>query len=392
MISFAHVRSRQTPRADNRCQRGVTTNVSSSAAHLNFIFAIPVDRRVAPNACRWAFSRAPHAAARATPCRSAAQRDGRPLAETESVRALVADDDRTTTTIVANALRGWGLTVDVAHDGAAAWQRLNAIDAPGIAVIDWTMPKLDGPELCRRVRATPRLNALYMLLLTARDQRADLIAGLDAGADDYMTKPVDVDELRARVHVGLRVASLQQNLAGRVAELRRAHDRLQEMASTDALTNLYSRRWWFDLAGTEFARARRHGGPLSVLIADLDRFKGINDRFGHDAGDRVLRTFADLLRRDCRQTDIIGRIGGEEFALALPETTIAQAQTLAGRLTDGCRALAVPVGDESIAWSCSIGVTERHEDDAEIDSALRRADAALYQVKREGRDGWAVAA
>jgi two-component system cell cycle response regulator len=280
----------------------------------------------------------------------------------------------------------------VAYDGAVAWQHLNAIDPPAIAVIDWTMPKIDGPELCRRVRATSRLATMYILLLTARDRRADLIAGLDAGADDYMTKPVDLDELRARIHVGLRVASLQQNLSQRVADLRRAHDRLTEMASTDALTQLYSRRWWFDMASTEFARCRRYGGDLSVLLVDLDHFKGVNDRFGHEAGDNVLRAFADLLRRECRQSDIIGRHGGEEFALALTETSLADAQTVASRLTEGCRALALPAGDESIRWSCSIGIADIREEDADIDAVLRRADTALYGAKRAGRDRWAHAA
>ena len=308
------------------------------------------------------------------------------------MRALIADDDRATTMMVAKALSGWGLDVDVAYDGAAAWHRLNALDPPAIAVIDWTMPQVDGPELCRRVRATARLSAMYILLLTARDRRADLIAGLEAGADDYMTKPVDLDELRARVHVGLRVASLQQSLSRRVAELRRAHDQLKEMASTDPLTRLYSRRWWFDMADTEFVRSRRYGGDLSVLLVDLDHFKRVNDRFGHEAGDSVLRTFADLLRRECRQSDIIGRLGGEEFALALPETSVADSETVASRLTAGCRALAVPAGDESIRWSCSIGVADVRADDADVDAVLRRADVALYEAKRAGRDRWSHAA
>jgi diguanylate cyclase (GGDEF)-like protein len=308
------------------------------------------------------------------------------------MRALIADDDPTTTVIVAKALTGLGLAVDIAHDGASAWQRLNAIEPPGIAVVDWTMPEIDGPELCRRVRATARLSATYVLLLTARDRRADLIAGLEAGADDFMTKPVDLDELRARVHVAMRVASLQQHLSQRVSELRRAHDRLQELASTDALTQLSSRRWWFDLAGTEFARACRYGSRLSVLVLDLDHFKRVNDRFGHEAGDNVLKTFAQLLRRVCRQTDIIGRLGGEEFALALPETALADAETVASRITSGCRALALPAGDDAIRWSCSIGIAQVRDDDADLDAVLRRADAALYRAKREGRDRWANAA
>jgi two-component system cell cycle response regulator len=308
------------------------------------------------------------------------------------VRALVADDDPTTTAVVANALRVWGLEVDVAHDGAAAWQRMNAIDPPAIAILDRSMPHIDGLDLCRRVRETWRLASMYILLLTAADRRVDLLTGLEAGADDYMTKPVDLEELRVRVQVGRRVASLHKDLSRNIADLRRAHDRLKEMASTDALTHLYSRRWWFDMAGNEFARSRRYGSRLSVLIVDLDHFKSVNDRYGHETGDNVLKAFAELLRRECRQTDIVGRVGGEEFALALPETSIAQAETVASRLTDGCRALSLPAGEDSIHWSCSIGLTDTRDDDADLDAVLRRADAALYEAKRAGRDRWTNAA
>ena len=308
------------------------------------------------------------------------------------MRALVADDDRATAAIVSKALSGWGIDVDLAHDGAAAWNILNSLRPPSLAVVDWTMPELDGIELCRRVRTAPRLGSLYVLLLTARDHRSDLIAGLNAGADDYMTKPIDLDELRARIQVGMRVAALQQQLAERVTELRRAHDHLTELVSTDALTLVYSRRWWFDLAVTEFSRSRRHGREMSILQLDLDLFKRVNDQFGHEIGDAVLRTFADMLRRECRSSDIIGRLGGEEFAIAVPETSVNQAQTLAARLTEACRSLVVRTPAGEVTWSCSIGVTGLRPNDETVDAMLRRADTALYEAKRAGRDRWSDAA
>jgi diguanylate cyclase (GGDEF)-like protein len=317
---------------------------------------------------------------------------GQPIASPPPVRVLIADDDRTTIAIVRSALIGWGFEVELAYDGASAWDRLNAIEPPAIAILDWTMPEIDGLELCRRIRTSSRLRPMYVLLLTARDRRAELIAGLDAGADDYMTKPIDIDELRARTQVGARVASLQQRLARQVTELRRAHVAMKEMASTDALTRVYSRRWWFELAATEFARARRYGRDLSLLVIDLDHFKRINDTFGHPAGDATLQTFAELLRKTCRESDVVGRIGGEEFAVLLPEGTRAAAQLLAARVTEGCRTLVVQADDQPIRFSCSIGVTSRRAEDDDVAAALRRADAALYSAKRSGRDRWADAA
>src|ERR1041384_1335740 len=164
------------------------------------------------------------------------------------------------------------------------------------------------------------------------------------------------------------------------------------MASTDALTEVYTRRWWFDMAATEFSRSRRYDRALSVLILDLDHFKRVNDRFGHETGDSVLRAFGDLLRRECRQADVIGRLRGVEVASALPQTSIVQAQTLAERLTEGCRAMSVnaPLGD--VRCSCSIGMTQVRDDDQDVDGVLRRADAALYEAKRDGRDRWRNAA
>jgi len=333
------------------------------------------------------------AAPREQPRAIVRDRIGTPLAETAAhMRTLVADDDPIITTILSTALARSGMEVIVAHDGDVAWQALNSMQPPSLAILDWMMPNLDGVELCRRIRSTPRLAATYVILVTGRDSREDLVMGLEAGADDYMVKPINMAELQARVGVGLRVATLQQNLTRSVTELRSTRDRLARMASTDVLTGVYSRRWWFDLAGKEFSRSRRYDRTFSLLTADLDWFKQINDTFGHEAGDRVLHQFGGMLRKTCRQSDVIGRLGGEEFAVLVPETSSEAAQHLATRITEACRALVVDAASGDVRCSCSVGVTEVHADDERLDSVLTRADQALYVAKRAGRDQWSFAA
>jgi two-component system, cell cycle response regulator len=304
------------------------------------------------------------------------------------MRALVADDDPVTTAVLARVLHRLGLEVVSAGDGTSAWRVLETGPAPALAIIDWTMPGIDGVEICRRIRMNPGLAAMYVLLLTGRDSRSDLVAGLDAGADDYMIKPIDTEELRARVQVGVRVAELQGRLAGQVSELQEARNHLERLVSTDALTDLHSRRSWFELGATEFSRFQRYDRSFSVLLLDLDFFKRVNDTFGHDAGDMLLRRFSDMLRAECRHSDIIGRLGGEEFALLAPETSLAAAQTIADRILDACRHLvvALPAGD--VRCTCSIGVSESLPADDGVERVLRRADAALYDAKRSGRNCW----
>jgi diguanylate cyclase (GGDEF)-like protein len=304
------------------------------------------------------------------------------------MRALIADDDPVTTAVLDAALQKYGLEVTVAHDGLAAWAAFSGDPPFTLAILDWTMPGVDGVELCRRLRNVPGLAGTYVLMLTARDRRDDLITALDAGADDYMTKPVALDELRARVQVGLRVATLQARLAERVAELQVTRDHLARLASTDALTELNSRRSWFECATAEFSRSRRYARTFSVMVTDLDLFKHVNDTFGHDVGDKVLQAFADMLRAECRRSDIIGRIGGEEFALLIPETSIDAAEVVADRITTECRALRVTTATDAVQWSCSIGLAEHAAQDDTIGAVLRRADAALYEAKRGGRNQW----
>jgi two-component system, cell cycle response regulator len=300
--------------------------------------------------------------------------------------ALVADDDPVTTKLVSSMLVKWGIHCSTARDGDDAWHVLNSGPVPSLAIVDWMMPGIDGIGLCRRIRSTPTLGGLYVIMLTGRDSRPDLITALEAGADDYMMKPVNIDELRARVDVGLRVTTLQQRLAERVSELQLAHDHLSRLVSTDVLTGVYSRRWWFDLAANEFSRSRRYGRALSAMAVDLDLFKTINDQHGHEVGDRVLQAFSQLLRNECRQSDVVGRLGGEEFAILVPEASAGEASHLAARVVDACRSMRVSTAAGDVGCTCSIGISEVQPGDHNIDAVLRRADLALYEAKRAGRD------
>ncbi|MGH9139502.1 MAG: GGDEF domain-containing response regulator [Vicinamibacterales bacterium] len=307
------------------------------------------------------------------------------------MRAVIADDDPVTTAVLTRSLQRLGIEVTAASDGSDAWRLLTSTPPPELAILDWMMPGIDGIELCRRIRQEPALSGMYVLLLTGRDARSDLVAGLDAGADDYMIKPIDTEELRARLQVGIRVARLQSRLADQVSELQEARDHLTRLVSTDVLTELHSRRSWFELGGTEFSRFARYDRSFSVLLMDLDFFKRVNDTYGHDVGDLLLRRFADMLRAECRHSDIVGRLGGEEFALLAPETSIEEAQSLAERICEECRRLVITVPAGAVRFSCSIGISQSVVDDDGIERVLQRADTALYEAKRRGRDCWQIA-
>jgi two-component system cell cycle response regulator len=302
------------------------------------------------------------------------------------MRVLIADDDSGTRLVLASALKALGMEISVAADGSAAWEVLKEGTGPSLALIDWEMPGIDGLELCHRIRGHQPPMQMYVILLTGRDSREDVIAGLNAGADDYIIKPFDPEELRARVQVGMRVVTLQNRLAARISELQEARDQLTLQANTDALTGLSSRRAWLGLATTEVARARRYGLPVAVLMIDLDFFKRVNDTHGHSAGDDVLREFGEVLRRVARTSDVAGRLGGEEFAILLPQTSAKEAVHVATRLAEFWRQASVPTLAGGVKLTCSIGVSEAEATDSRIEDVLNRADLALYQAKRNGRD------
>ena len=222
-------------------------------------------------------------------------------------KVLIAEDDPVFRHVLRNWLQKWDYEVQAVENGTDAWEILRQEDAPKLAILDWMMPGMDGVELCKRVRAQDKKAYCYVLLLTAKDEKQDIVAGLDAGADDYLTKPFNLDELRARIRSGKRILDLQNALIA-------TQGALQFEAAHDPLTGLWNRGAIMDLLAREAERQRRSAGFLGLMMADLDHFKDINDSRGHLAGDIVLKEASRRLVNAVRAgTDFVGRYGGEEF-------------------------------------------------------------------------------
>jgi diguanylate cyclase (GGDEF)-like protein len=296
------------------------------------------------------------------------------------MRILVAEDNPVFQSMLKHMLERWGYEVTLAGDGTEAWKLLQTAESPRLAILDWMMPGMDGPDVCRRVRAAALEPYVYVLLLTARTEQRDLVEGMEAGADDYVTKPFSAQELRVRLRAGTRLLELQ-------AELLRAREALREQATRDALTGTWNRGSLFEILQKELARATRTLQPLGVLMADLDHFKQVNDIYGHSAGDAVLREAARRMTAGIRSYDALGRYGGEEFVIVLPGCDGEGAARQAERLREaiGTEPFRVPEG--TIKVTCSIGVTWAGTPEAlQTDILLRRADTALYVAKNNGRN------
>jgi two-component system cell cycle response regulator len=292
------------------------------------------------------------------------------------VRLLVADDHVEFGRFLVEILMAAGHDVVVAHDGRQARDALLQ-GGYDIAVLDWVMPEIDGVSLCRMVREHSKARYLYIILLTVRNDPEDIVAGLNAGADDYVTKPFRSAELLARVRAGERIVRLQR-------ELREANEQLAVLALTDELTGLPNRRAILQRLEDELTRSQRERRPLSVALVDVDELKAINDTFGHGAGDSVLKGFSRLMAAHTRSYDYIGRFGGDEFLLVLPGVDEEQALAVGHRLcTLVCEmpARSGRGGEQSI--SASVGIAEAHPDDGPTD-LLARADEALYRSKSRG--------
>ena len=296
------------------------------------------------------------------------------------MKILLAEDSAFARQLLRDSLIAGGYEVVLAEDGERAWHALQGPDAPALALLDWMMPGLDGLEVCRRVRAAAREPYVYIILLTGRERPQDVVEGLAAGADDYLKKPVDSQELRARIRSGRRMVELH-------AQLVAAREALRDQAATDALTGVANRGTILETLGRELERARRAGTPCAVVFVDVDHFKRVNDVHGHAAGDAVLQHVASTMQSTLRPYDLLGRYGGEEFVVVLPGCDAAAARGVAERLRAAVSASTAPVGEAGLHVTCSMGVAvARDPRGADRDRLLSAADAALYRAKQAGRD------
>jgi diguanylate cyclase (GGDEF)-like protein len=293
------------------------------------------------------------------------------------VKALVADDDTASRILLQKVLTKWGYEVVTASSGEEAWRILTGEDPPDLAVIDWMMPELDGVEVCRRIRALELSSPPYIMLLTSRGDKQDVATGLESGASDYVQKPYDHDELRARLLVGRRFAELNRKLLETQSELRR-------QALTDPLTHIMNRRAILARLNEEMARAPRQGLPLSIGVLDIDHFKSINDRFGHAGGDGVLQIVVDRALKALRPYDAIGRIGGEEFLIVMPGVGSRDTEIVLERLRRAIGETPMVAQGGEVVVTVSIGGAVSGGET--IDEFLNNADDALYRAKDQGRD------
>jgi diguanylate cyclase (GGDEF)-like protein len=301
------------------------------------------------------------------------------------MRILIAEDEPSFRRLLEEKLTRWGYDVIVADNGDAALRILQSEDPPRLAILDWMMPGMEGVEVCRKVREMKAEPYTYIILLTSQQSDEDLVTGMEAGADDYITKPFKHNELRLRLRAGRRIIELQN-------ELIEARDTFRTKASHDSLTGLWNHEEILHVLEQEMSRAEREEKCVGVIMADIDFFKKINDTYGHMAGDEVLRSTAGKMHSLMRAYDFIGRYGGEEFMVILPECCLECAAGFAERLRLCVSSESIDTSEGMMPITISFGVAASSKGgNRDVDSLVKAADEALYRAKEKGRNRVEVA-
>lgn len=296
------------------------------------------------------------------------------------MKILIADDDHVSRRLLQRSLERAGYEVMAVDNGRLALDHLSRADGARLAVLNWLMPEIDGPAVCREVRKFVERSYVYLVMLTSKDSKQEIVTGLESGADDYLTKPFDPEELKARLRTGRRILELEDRLV-------EAREDMRSEAMRDPLTGLFNRRAMMDFLARELSRSRREESSVALLLGDLDHFKNVNDTYGHAVGDEVLREAAHRLQKSVRSYDYVGRHGGEEFLVILSDCDAPQALERA----EGIRhAIAHPPSETtagSLPVTMSLGVLScRDWGSVPVEEFLRRVDAALYAAKAAGRN------
>ena len=301
------------------------------------------------------------------------------MTKPEELTILIVDDSPVYRKLVEKSLAEESCTLLFARDGRQAIE-LFAKHLPAVVITDWTMPDISGIELCEHIRRNMRQLYAYLILVSANTDKEEIIHGLAAGADDYLTKPFHPGELLARVRVGRRIVELHRQIQAK-------NRLLEEMALTDSLTGLPNRRALDIWATRELGAAARHGFPIWVVMADLDHFKAINDGYGHESGDMALKAFAEILQTNTRQSNMCGRMGGEEFIVVLTHLERDHVAAVVERIRKQLEERILAFGERKFRATCSFGVAGFcGTKPPEFSALVKRADAALYSAKEKGRN------
>jgi two-component system cell cycle response regulator len=305
------------------------------------------------------------------------------------MRVLIAEDDLVARRLLQKTLESWGYTVFTAENGRQAWEILQSEDLK-LIIADWIMPVMDGITLCQKIRSSGIHGYVYFILLTGRHKKEDIVRGLEAGADDYVAKPFERDELKVRVRAGERIIRLEKELREKNETLRRLNVRLEELAGIDPLMGIGNRRTFHKIIEKVHHRADRYSQGYSIIMCDIDNFKSYNDVYGHLAGDQILKTVAAEIRKSVRASDEVFRFGGEEIVVvAVPEQDLEGTVAAAERMRRNVESLGLEhkgSGSGIVTISCGAALFDGRCGDNRWEMVLARADRALYEAKEAGKN------